>query len=243
MAIEIFNRTEEKYLLTERQTAKLLEMSEGRIKPDPYCVNGRKYLVENIYYDSANDDMINRAIEKHIYREKMRVRSYGIPASDGTVFLEIKKKYNGNGNKRRTGMPLPVAKEYLEKGKMPDPDTPGINIQVFKEIDYMRKIYGLTPKTMITYERQAWFSETDPGLRLTFDRNILAREDNLDLQAGPGGRSILPRGKVLFELKAEGAVPLWLVNAMSQMRIWPVTFSKYAREYVSRDPEELRVVV
>ncbi len=240
MAIEIFNRTEEKYLLTERQAGRLLDMSEGHLTPDPYCQDGRMYLVENVYYDTAWDDLISRAIEKNIFRQKLRLRSYGIPGPETIVFLEIKKKYEGIGNKRRTGMSLRMAEDYLLDGKRPDPDTPGINALVLEEIDYMRTSCSLIPKTMITYERQAWFSADDPGLRLTFDRNILAREDELYLTAGPGGRPLLPKGKVLFELKAEEAVPVWLVKAMDQMKIWPVTFSKYAQEYLTRDPETLR---
>lgn len=240
MAIEIFNRTEEKYLLTRRQAERLLETAGNRLAPDPYCRDGQTYLVENVYFDTADDDLISRAVEKNIFRQKLRLRSYGIPAPETTVFLEIKKKYEGTGNKRRTGMSLRMAESYLEDGTLPDPDTPGINALVLKEIDYLRNTRDLVPKTMITYERQAWFSADDPGLRLTFDRNILAREDELHLGAGPGGRPLLERGKVLFELKAEVSVPMWLARAMAQMKIWPVTFSKYAQEYITREPEVLR---
>ncbi len=240
MAIEIFNRTEEKYLLTPRQARRLLEAAKNRLTPDPYCRDGQAYLVENIYFDTADDELISRAVEKNIFRQKLRLRSYGIPAPQSTVFLEIKKKYEGIGNKRRTGMSLATAEAYLEDGKRPDPDTPGINALVLEEIDYLRRTRDLTPKAMITYERQAWFSAADPGLRLTFDRNILAREDELYLGAGPGGRPLLTGGKILFELKAEVAVPMWLAREMAQMKIWPVTFSKYAQEYITREPEAFR---
>lgn len=100
MAIEIFNRTEEKYLLTRRQAERLLETAGNRLTPDPYCRDGQTYLVENVYFDTADDDLISRAVEKNIFRQKLRLRSYGIPAPETTVFLEIKKKYEGTGNKQ-----------------------------------------------------------------------------------------------------------------------------------------------
>lgn len=35
--------------------------------------------------------MIRNSIEKPIYKEKLRLRSYGTPSADDKVFIELKK--------------------------------------------------------------------------------------------------------------------------------------------------------
>ena len=50
-------------------------------------------LINNIYYDTPDFLLIRRSIAKPVYKEKLRVRSYGVPGKDDKVFVEIKKKY------------------------------------------------------------------------------------------------------------------------------------------------------
>ena len=51
----------------------------------------------NIYFDTDTYRLIRRSIEKPDYKEKLRVRSYENKLSDGTVFVELKKKYLSMG--------------------------------------------------------------------------------------------------------------------------------------------------
>ena len=47
----------------------------------------------NIYYDTADYRLIRASLEKPAYKEKLRLRSYGVTEPGGEVFLELKKKY------------------------------------------------------------------------------------------------------------------------------------------------------
>ena len=92
-----FKRNEKKYLLSpERYEALWAELSP-RLVPDEYFSS----TVCSVYYDSDDYELIRRSIEAPIYKEKLRVRSYGVPAPDGTVFVELKKKFKGTVYKRR----------------------------------------------------------------------------------------------------------------------------------------------
>lgn len=233
MAIEVFNRCEKKYLLDEKQYRAVLYCIKSRMEPDLYNRGNEFYSISNIYYDTQDDRLIRCSIEKPVYKEKLRLRAYGVPGLSDTVFVEIKKKYNGIVNKRRTGMSLEKAYGYLE-GSLSAAELKtagGINSQVLGEIDFFKNFYGLVPKVYLSYDRAA-YSEKDGGdLRVTFDTNITARRSSLRLELGNFGRKLLAPGIYLMEVKSGTAVPVWFAKIMSELEIYPVSFSKYGTEY------------
>lgn len=84
-----FERYEKKYFLTPAGQKALLQTIAPYIKMDFYG----KYTICNLYYDTPDWRLIRASLEKPVYKEKLRVRSYGVPAPDGKVFAELKKKY------------------------------------------------------------------------------------------------------------------------------------------------------
>ena len=92
-----FERYEKKYCLTLSQQRFLLERMTPYMKKDAYG----EYTICNIYYDTDDFRLIRASLEKPIYKEKLRVRSYGVPEEDGRVFVELKKKFDGVVYKRR----------------------------------------------------------------------------------------------------------------------------------------------
>ena len=90
MAQNIFKRYEKKYMLTPQQYRFLREHLQGRMKIDEYGL----HTICSIYFDTDDYALIRASLQKPVYKEKLRLRSYGIPSScDETVFLELKKKY------------------------------------------------------------------------------------------------------------------------------------------------------
>ena len=223
MKKNIFERVEKKYLASPEQCRAFLELAEGRLLPDRFA----EYTICNLYYDTDGYDLIRTSLDKPVYKEKLRLRCYGVPEDDSPVFVELKKKYKGVVYKRRVRMPLGIAEGYLA-GTCP-PAEPG---QITREIDWFRSRYpGLAPAMYLSYERKAFCGREDSGLRITFDRRILWRRDTLDLTAGPGGSPLLAPDELLMEVKCPGAMPLWLAEALSELAIWPSTFSKYGNAY------------
>ena len=68
----IFRRYELKYLLTPSERDYILKGMEPYMELDKY---GRT-TIRNIYYDTDNFRLIRRSIEKPLYKEKLRIRSY-----------------------------------------------------------------------------------------------------------------------------------------------------------------------
>lgn len=86
----IFERYEIKYLVTNRQRRTIMSIMQQYMKPDEYG----KSTICNIYYDTPDYYLIRHSLEKPVYKEKLRVRSYGRASSRDNVFVELKKKYN-----------------------------------------------------------------------------------------------------------------------------------------------------
>ena len=57
--------------------------------------------------------LIRASLEKPAYKEKLRLRSYGVTEPGGEVFLELKKKYKGIVYKRRITLPEDAAGEFI----------------------------------------------------------------------------------------------------------------------------------
>ncbi len=218
----IFKRIEKKYLLSENQYEALFQRISSHLKPDEF---GRS-TVMSIYLDTPDHRIIRSSIEAVNYKEKIRLRGYGRSTMDSKVFLELKKKYNGVVYKRRESMTLAEAERYLKERIKP------FESQIMSEIDWTMGLYGMPqPAMLIACEREAWFDEEHPDLRLTFDRNIRYRENDLHLNRSSAGINLLPENTVLLEIKTAGAMPLWLADALDKESILPGSFSKYGAAY------------
>ena len=229
----IFKRTEKKYLLSETQYKALFQKIGPHLKPDEF---GRS-TVMSLYLDTPDRRIIRNSMEAADYKEKLRLRSYGTAGADSTVFLELTKKFGGVVYKRRAAMTLAEAERYLRSGVKPRES------QIMSELDWAMRRCGWPGGAMlIACEREAWFDEAHPDLRLTFDRNIRYRESELRLDRGSAGIGLLPKNTVLLEIKTAGAMPLWLADALDAEKILPGSFSKYGTAY-SRSLEEKKYPV
>ncbi len=231
MAIEVFNRYENKYFLSEAALNRVLAVIEERMVPDKFNKDRKTYSISNIYFDTPDDHLIRTSLAKPLYKEKLRIRAYGVPGKNDLAFLEMKKKFNGLVNKRRTNIPLQDGYKLVANGGIVTVSEE-MNLQVVKEISSMIQRYNtLVPKVMIAYDRLAYFEKGNPDLRISFDTNIRSRRDRLRLEDGNDGELMIPKGQWLMEIKTASAVPLWLTNLLAQEGIYKTSFSKYGYEY------------
>jgi len=219
----VFKRYELKYLLTYAQKETVLDAMRPYMSLDKY---GRT-TIRNLYYDTDTYLLIRRSIEKPVYKEKLRIRSYSRASAGSTVFVELKKKYKHVVYKRRISLPNREAMVWLSGKKHCNQYT-----QIANEIDYFLELYGtLHPTVFLSYEREAYYCKDGGDFRVTFDDNILCRQNNLSLDSEVWGTEILPEGKVLMEIKCSGGIPLWMTQVLSKERIYQTSFSKYGTAY------------
>lgn len=230
MAIEVFNRHESKFLIDEDIYNHIQNDLLKYMDLDDHNKEYGFYTISNIYFDTNDDYLIRNSISKPTYKEKLRIRAYGVPDIDEKVYLEIKKKFNGIVNKRRTKLKLSEAYDFVKNNTKPNIKN-YMNKQVINEIEYILKIYNLSPKVYLAYDRKALFSKENRDLRITFDTNIRTRRYDLKLENGDYGESLLEGNKLLMEVKAEKNIPLWLSKLLSEYKIYKTSFSKYGNEY------------
>ena len=212
-----------KYLLTPDQKEAVLRAMQPYMEPDRY---GRT-SIRNLYYDTDNYRLIRRSIERPVYKEKLRVRSYGRAEPDGVVFAELKKKYKHTVYKRRLLLRAQEAADWLA-GRRSCP----VRTQIAAEIDYFVSFYEtLHPVVFLSYEREAFAAKDGGVFRVTFDENILCRQEELTLDSEAYGAPVLEPGLVLMELKCAGGIPLWMTHTLSGERIYKTSFSKYGTAY------------
>ena len=222
--IEVFKRTEIKYLLSQEQYIRLMDYLKGFARIDDYG----KTRINNIYFDTPNFRLVRTSLEKPVYKEKLRLRTYG-KTDDGTnSFIEIKKKYDGIVYKRRISGAYKATYNYLVRGGKPIDDS-----QISREIEGFRMMYeGLRPAMTICYDRIAMVGEEDPDFRVTFDTNIEWNTKMMDLRYEIPGNKILRAGEYMMELKVAESMPLGLAKKLSELGIYPVSFSKYGKGYM-----------
>lgn len=231
MAITVFKRYEKKFLLTQNQYNMLLPMLLEYMDLDEHCLNGNDYTIYNIYYDTDNNDIINHSQAKPYYKEKLRLRSYKeIKSKDEKVFLELKKKIKGIVSKRRVVLPIKDVDNFLLNRKRPNTDDYLTN-QVLNEIEYFLDNNNVHPAVVINYKRMALFGKDDRDFRITFDTRIMTRRYNFILGGADSGEDLLQEGQRLMEVKVLGAIPLWFVEIITELSIFPRGFSKYGNEF------------
>ncbi|WP_153721631.1 polyphosphate polymerase domain-containing protein [Sporosarcina cascadiensis] len=237
MAIEIFSRKEQKYLITRRQYRELLERIEPEMRNDKNGVDG-KYSVTSLYFDNAEKGIYFETKNKLKYRQKLRLRVYDDADLNSTAFFEVKQKHKKVVNKRRMLLPLGEAYRYLEEDGQAGLDHyETSNSQVMKEIDYFRKFYHLRPEMVVSYSRHALHGLTDSELRITFDFDLRCRKEDLHIENGPYGDHFIDPDLVVLEVKVDHSVPLWLARILQELQCEQRSASKFctSTELLSSD--------
>ena len=222
--ITTMQRYEFKYLMTPEQTEAIKKRLVGHMEVDKYGVTS----IASVYYDTPDYRLIRASIEKPPFKEKMRLRSYGLAKKDSTLFLELKRKAYGIVYKRRVTTTQDAVDRFLNYEG--DVCADG---QIARELTYFRNYYEkLVPAYLIIYDRTAYF---EPGgdLRLTIDGDPRYRTTDLNLYTSMEGTRLMPfgQGSAILEVKVQQSVPLWLSAILDDLKIYKGSFSKVGEAY------------
>lgn len=252
---DIFKRKEMKYLISAGQRAAIEAGCWSMMEVDGYGCS----RVTSLYYDTPEHLLIERSLDKPLYKEKLRVRWYGAIGDDGfpqpqaQVFVELKKKFKGIVYKRRLSCSFAAARAFLggegylsALNAYPMADvvaqeeayTPR-SLQIASEIEAFKARYGdLQPSMLITCQRTALtprlFSGEVHNDSVQDDVRLTFDEaiSFRDVAAGSDRwHSIIEAGEAVMEIKVAGPYPAWLLGAVSQAQARPSSFSKYGKAY------------
>ncbi len=220
--IVVMKRYEFKYIMSKEQTKRLVEGLKGHMEVDQFG----KTSIASLYYDTPDYRLIRKSIEKPPFKEKIRLRSYGLATNTSPVYLELKRKTEKIVYKRRVSSTIPAVESFFKSEGEICADG-----QIAREISYFRDYYeNLVPACLIIYDRVAYF---EPGgdLILTIDYAPRYRVDNLNLTSSMDGNLLLDEGYTILEVKVQEAFPLWLSHLLDNEKIYKASFSKYGTAY------------
>lgn len=214
--ISVMKRYELKYLLNSEQLQYFMDQISHYMKVDKYGLTS----IASIYFDTPDYRLINKSIEKPKYKEKLRLRGYGLVTIDRPTFLEVKRKCEGIVYKRRIALLEKEAFELITNKEAKE------KTQISRELEaFMETYQNLEPKYMIIYDRLAYYQD-DSDLRITIDMNPRYRTHDLNLHTSMDGTPLIENGGAILEIKVQHSIPLWLSAILSKGRIYQTSFSK-----------------
>lgn len=214
--IAVMKRYELKYYLSNEQLDYFMKRIDRFMKVDKYGLT----TIASLYFDTPDFRLINKSIEKPKYKEKLRLRSYGLAKKDSPTFLEIKRKCDGIVYKRRASLLEDEAYSLINTKEGRDKE------QISRELEaFVENYQNLEPKYLIIYDRLAYYQENS-DLRITIDKNPRYRVEDLNLHTSMDGTPLLKDGGAILEVKVQHSVPLWLVKILNEGRIYQSSFSK-----------------
>ena len=213
--IAVMKRYELKYYLNKEQLSYFMKAISQYMEVDKYGLTP----IASLYYDTPDYRLITKSIEKPKFKEKIRLRSYGLAKENSPTFLEIKRKCEGIVYKRRVSLLEDEANKLIKTKEAGDDE------QISRELEaFMEQHPNLEPKYLIIYDRLAYFQKNS-DLRITIDQNPRYRTTDLNLHTSLDGIPLVNEGAIL-EVKVQHSVPLWLSKILTEGKIYQTSFSK-----------------
>ena len=80
------------------------------------------------------------------------------------------------------------------------------------------------------YNRESY--KNQDGLRITFDEKLRYRNQNLSFVSKNDDKIYFKDDRnIIMEIKANGVMPMWLVQQLSRLKLYPQQFSKIGKIY------------
>jgi hypothetical protein len=226
-------RLEYKYLVPEEALVPLREWMRPFVKSDRHMGLAGEYTVRSIYFDTGDLDYYYQKEAGIQHRRKLRIRAYGEEDEEALAFLEIKRKDDMAISKARAVFRFGDGEALFASGDLERYlYNAGEDPQALKEgqsFFFHLYRYALMPTILICYEREAFFGQRDPSLRLTLDKNLRSspfpRVSEL-YSEGRQRRSLA--GHFILEIKFGGLMPGWLKGLLEHYQLERRALSKYA---------------
>ncbi len=180
------------------------------------------YRVSSLYFDTPYDKALRQKIDGVNQREKFRLRYYG----NDTSFIRLEKKFKINGLCGKHS--AEVTQEQVQKIIFGD-----ISFLLECEHPLLLELYSkikgqlLAPKTIVTYDREAFLYE--PGnVRITIDRNLRSGLGSVDFLNPQLNHTPVSDGLAVLEVKYDEFLPEIVSMAVQLPNRQASAYSKYA---------------
>jgi len=235
-------RYERKYLVKNEDLPRLRKRLEPFVRPDIYAPQDKEgrfqYTVRSIYFDTPGFDALHEKVEGIEIRKKLRVRGYDKPGPDEKVFLEIKRKRGDRIWKNRANVYYHLLEDLLCNGmKGGIPNESQINKDETKRFLFNYHRYAFRVVNLIVYDREPFHGSYDPGVRITFDKNIRCKMwPSLSELYSDAGLRLVWKDHFILEIKYfTDKMPTWARSIVQEFGLRHQALSKYATPLFHKD--------
>ena len=240
----IANAFELKCVLSEQTASRLVEFLGDSLQVDPFASSSPhgQYRITTLSTDTSELSCFHRVAG--YARRKYRVRRYG---NEEIVYLERKTRRGSRVQKIRSVIP---GSELARLGQAVGSDgedipqlancfcEPSDSVKSESPCEWAGAAYqsqlerrALKPACLMTYERQAWFGQSENGaVRFTLDHNLqgqLTSNWTLDVSESTMLTNIISDDEVICEFKFRDSLPQIFKAAIQEFSLDPGGFSKY----------------
>jgi len=224
-------RFEMKYLISEAMAAEIARFIGPYLSVDRYSKlqPGGAYPIVSLYLDSKNLRLCRESLTGQKNRFKLRVRSYS-DDEDYPSFFEIKRRINSVILKSRAAVRQQDVANLLSGLSLP-PQAYKTDVEALNQFQLYASSIGARPKILIRYLRQAYESDSQNRVRITFDRELCYKTTTIaevKLDGTSWQRNSLTVGNVILEIKFTARYPAWLGRMVKCFNLRQRSISKYA---------------
>jgi SPX domain protein involved in polyphosphate accumulation len=225
-------RLELKYKINEDTALRMRDYVSSYLELDEYGV-GRpnlSYPIHSLYLDSDDLRLYWDTINGNKNRFKLRLRYYD-DRPESPVFFEIKRRMNSCILKQRGGVKRHAVGALLS-GQLPDAShlvsqNPKYMVALHRFCQRMASLRA-TPRAHIYYHREAWVSQNDNSLRVTFDREVKCEIDfTTRLPIQMQNPTLVFGREIVLEIKFTNRFPLWLEDMIRCFSLHITGAAKY----------------
>ena len=215
-------RHEYKYPISDIEARIIKERLRGIMPLDPHVGPTGKYLITSLYFDDIDDSCYYDNENGTDPREKFRIRIYN--HSSSRINLECKRKERGKTLKTSCKMTEEQVRAIINKEVLKIDNDSHPLLKKFVEQQISRK---LQPKVIVEYERVPYVYKMG-NVRVTFDSQLTSSVSIENFLEGDYlKRPVMPKGKLLLEVKFDEYLPDYLYDVMQLNNLTQTAFSKY----------------
>jgi len=228
--MERFKRKELKYFVDNEQLEELRNRFIVNMQHDSFCRDqeDKTYTVRSIYLDTRSFLFYYEKKDGLKIRKKLRIRTYNDGQPNNIGFLEIKRKYGNKVLKERVKIDLAETPNLLNGAELHPIDNSHFDRISLDRFIYLTKRLKLEPKTLITYEREAFIGVDDPALRVTFDMNLRSySQPNVEEFHREKDLRTVEDSNFILEIKFNTVMPVWIRQIIRDFGLRVQAISKY----------------
>lgn len=214
------------------------------MKPDGFVshLDIPSYPVHSLYLDTPDLHTYHTTVNGDADRFKLRVRYYD-EKPNSPIFFEIKRRVDRCICKQRARVRRECVAELLN-GAWPTArhlhPSAASDLPDLRDFCKLLRQLNARPRARVSYNREAWVSESSNPVRVTMDRRVQVEPDRTPTLSTAYKNPVEPFAMVILELKFSNYFPEWLQLMVRRFNLTQIGAAKYVEGVMALGPDRFK---